>query len=208
MAALMMRETISAYNAELKAERDVDIRLRLGLNTSLVVVGRIGDDLRMDYTAVGDTTNAASRLQSLDEPGAILVAEPVHRLVEGYVHSEAEGPVQVRGRSQPVPVDKVIGRRRRRSRLEVSIERGLTPFVGCERAINLLHDCLARAKAGRGQVAGIVGEPGIGKSRLLCEFRKSLEGERIVWLVGHCVAYGQNTPYLPVLGVLRASFQI
>jgi class 3 adenylate cyclase/tetratricopeptide (TPR) repeat protein len=208
MAALMMQETISAYNAELKAERDVDIRLRLGLNTGLVVVGRIGDDLRMDYTAVGDTTNVASRLQSLAEPGAILVAEPTHRLVEGFVRSEAQGPVQVRGRSQPVPVYKVIGRRRGRSRLEVSIERGLTPLVGRERAINLLHDCLARAKAGRGQVAGIVGEPGIGKSRLLYEFRKSLEGERIVWLEGHCVAYGQNTPYLPILDVLRASFQI
>jgi class 3 adenylate cyclase/tetratricopeptide (TPR) repeat protein len=208
MAALMMRETISAYNTELSAERDVEIRLRLGLNTGMVVVGRIGDDLRMDYTAVGDTTNVAARLQSLAEPWTILVAEPTHRLVEGYVRSEAQGPVQVRGRSQPVPVYKIIRRRQGRSRLEVSIDRGLTPLVGREREITLLHDCLTRTKAGRGQVVGIVGEPGIGKSRLLYEFRKSLEGERIVWLEGHCVAYGQNTPYLPILEVLRASFQI
>jgi class 3 adenylate cyclase/tetratricopeptide (TPR) repeat protein len=208
MAALMMRETMSAYNAELKAERDVEIRLRLGLNTGMVVVGRIGDDLRMDYTAVGDTTNVAARLQSLAEPWTILVAEPTHRLVEGYVRSEAQGPVQVRGRSQPVPVYNIIRRRQGRSRLAVSIERGLTPLVGREREITLLHDCLTRTKAGRGQVVGIVGEPGIGKSRLLYEFRKSLEGERIVWLEGHCVAYGQNTPYLPILEVLRASFQI
>jgi class 3 adenylate cyclase/tetratricopeptide (TPR) repeat protein len=208
MAALAMRDTLSAYNAELKAERGVEIHLRLGLNTGLVVVGRIGDDLRMDYTAVGDTTNVAARLQSLAEPGTILVAEPTHRLVEGYVRSEAQGPVQVRGRSQPVPVYNIIRRRRRRSRLEVSIERGLTPLVGRERELNLLHDCLKRAMAGRGQVVGVVGEPGIGKSRLLYECRKSFEGERIVWLEGHCVAYGQNTPYWPITEVLRASFQI
>jgi class 3 adenylate cyclase/tetratricopeptide (TPR) repeat protein len=208
MAALMISETISAYNAELLSERNMEIHLRLGLNTGMVVVGRIGDDLRMDYTAVGDTTNVAARLQSLAQPGTILVAEPTYRLVEGYVRSEAQGPVQLRGRSQPVPVYSIIGRRPGRSRLEVSIDRGLTPLVGRERELNLLHDCLARAEAGRGQVVGIVGEPGIGKSRLLYEFRKSLEGERIVWLEGHCVAYGQNTPYLPILEVLRAGFQI
>jgi class 3 adenylate cyclase/tetratricopeptide (TPR) repeat protein len=208
MAALMMRETMSAYNAELNAERDIEIRLRLGLNTGLVVVGRIGDDLRMDYTAVGDTTNVAARLQSLAEPGTILVAEPTHRLVEGYVLSEAQGPVQVRGRSQPVAVYSIIRRRQRRSRLEVSIDRGLTPLVGRERELNLLHDCLERVKGGRGQVVGIVGEPGIGKSRLLYECRKSFEGERLVWLEGHCVAYSQNTPYWPITEVLRTSFQI
>jgi class 3 adenylate cyclase/tetratricopeptide (TPR) repeat protein len=208
MAALMIRETISSYNAELISERNVEIRLRLGLNTGMVVVGRIGDDLRMDYTAVGDTTNVAARLQSLAQPGTILVAEPTYRLVEGYMRSEAQGPVQIRGRSQPVPVYSILGRHPGRSRLEVSIDRGLTPLVGRERELNLLHDCLARAEAGRGQVVGIVGEPGIGKSRLLYEFHKSLEGKRIVWLEGHCVAYGQNAPYLPVLEILRAGFQI
>jgi class 3 adenylate cyclase/tetratricopeptide (TPR) repeat protein len=208
MAALMIQETINAYNEQLKSKRDAELRLRLGLNTGPVVVGRIGDDLRMDYTAVGDTTNVAARLQSLAEPGTILIGEATQRLVAGYIRSEAQGPEQVKGRSQPVPVYKVIGRRQGRSRLQVSIERGLTPLVGREQEINLLHDCLARAKAGRGQVVGIVGEPGIGKSRLLYEFRKSLEGERLVWLEGHCVAYGQNTPYLPILEILRTNFQI
>jgi class 3 adenylate cyclase/tetratricopeptide (TPR) repeat protein len=208
MAALRIQETINAYNEQLKAGRDVEILLRLGLNTGLVVVGRIGDDLRMDYTAVGDTTNVAARLQSLAEPGTILIGEATQRLVEGYIHGAAQGPVQIRGRTEPVRVYRVTGRRRGRSRLEVSIDRGLTPLVGRERELNLLHNCLIRVKAGRGQVVGIVGEPGIGKSRLLYEFRKSLEGERIVWLEGHCVSYGQNTPYLPILEILRTNFQI
>jgi class 3 adenylate cyclase/tetratricopeptide (TPR) repeat protein len=208
LAALMIQETINAYNGQLKAARNAEIRLRLGLNTGLVVVGRIGDDLRMDYTAVGDTTNVAARLQSSAEPGTILIGEATQRLVEGYVRSKALGPVQVKGRTEPVQVYEVTGRRRGRSRLEVSIERGLTPLVGRERELNFLHDCWTRVKAGRGQVVGILGEPGIGKSRLLYEFRKALEGEHVVWLEGHCAAYGQNTPYLPILEILRTNFQI
>jgi class 3 adenylate cyclase/tetratricopeptide (TPR) repeat protein len=207
-AALTIRETLSGYSEQLKRERGVEIRLRLGLNTGLVVVGRIGDDLRMDYTAVGDTTHLAARMQALAEPGTILITEATHRVVEGYVRSEALGPVQVKGRSEPVSVFKVTGRRRGRTRLEVSAERGLTPLIGRERELGLLRDCLERVKAGRGQVVGIVGEAGVGKSRLLYEFRKSLEGELVTWLEGDCVSYGQATPYLPVLEILRANFQI
>src|SRR5262245_61122745 len=207
-AALAIRETLSGYSEQLKQERGVELRLRLGLNTGLVVVGRIGDDLRMDYTAVGDTTHLASRLQALAQPGAIVITEATNRLVEGYIRSDALGPATVKGRSQPVQVYQVLGRRRGRTRLEVSVERGLTQLVGRERQVGLLHDCLERAKAGRGQVVGIVGEPGVGKSRLLYEFRKSLEGERVTWLEGHCVAYGRTTPYWPVLEILRMYFQV
>ena len=181
-AALAIRETLSGYSERLERERGVELQLRLGLNTGLVVVGRIGDDLRMDYTAVGDTTHLAARMQALAEPGVILVTEATHRLLEGYVRSEALGPVQVKGRSEPVLAYTVTGRRRGRTRLEVSAERGLTQLVGRQRELGVLHDCLARVKAGRGQVVGIVGEPGVGKSRLLYEFKKSLEGERVTWL--------------------------
>ncbi|MBI3988378.1 MAG: AAA family ATPase [candidate division NC10 bacterium] len=207
-AAQAIRETLSGYSEQLKQERGVELHLRLGLNTGLVVVGRIGDDLRMDYSAVGNTTHLAARMQALAEPGTILITEAMHRLVEGYIKSEALGPVQVKGQSEPVSVYKVTGRRRWRSRLEVSAERGLTPLVGRRRELDVLHDCLARVKAGRGQVVGIVGEPGVGKSRLLYEFRKSLEGEQVTWLEGHCVAYGQATPYLPILEILRTNFQL
>src|SRR5262249_32557132 len=149
------------------------IRLRLGINTGLVVVGRIGDDLRMDYTAVGNTTHLAARLQALAEPGTVLMTEATHRLVEGYVHSEALGPVEVRGQHEPGPVYRVLGRRRR-PRLEISGERGLAQIIGRQRELALLHGCLGRPEAGRGEVVGIVGEGGVGKSRLLHEFYASL----------------------------------
>jgi class 3 adenylate cyclase/tetratricopeptide (TPR) repeat protein len=208
LAALAIRETLGGFGEELKRERGVDLRVRLGLNSGLVVVGRIGDDLRMDYTAVGDTTHLAARMQSLAEPGAILITEATHQLVEGYIRSEPVGPVQVRGRSEPVQVYKVTGRRRRRGRLEVRAEQGLTPLVGRHREPPLLRDCLARANAGRGQVVGIVGEAGVGKSRLLHEFRKSLERGQVTWLEGHCAAYHESAPYLPVNEILRAYFGI
>jgi class 3 adenylate cyclase/tetratricopeptide (TPR) repeat protein len=207
-AALAIRETVNGYSEQLKRERGIEIHLRIGLNSGLVVVGRIGDDLRMDYTAIGDTTNLAARMQVLAEPGTILITEATYRLAEGYIRSEPLGAVQVKGRSDPVIAYRVTGRRARRTRLELSAERGLTPLVGREQELELLHDRLVRAKAGHGQVVGIMGEPGAGKSRLLYEFRKMLEGERLTWLAGHCVAYGQTTPYLPILEILRANFQI
>src|SRR5262244_799073 len=120
-AALAILETLRGYSEQLKHDRGVDLQLRLGLNTGLVVVGRIGDDLRMDYTAVGDTTHLASRVQGLAEPGAILITDVTHRLVEGFIRSEALGPVTVKGRSEPVQVYRVTGRRRGRTRLEVSV---------------------------------------------------------------------------------------
>jgi class 3 adenylate cyclase/tetratricopeptide (TPR) repeat protein len=207
-AALAIRETINGYSEQLKRERALEVRLRLGLNTGLVVVGRIGDDLRMDYTAVGDTTHLAARMQALAEPGAILITEATQRLVEGYIRSESLGAVQVKGHSEPVLTHRVIGRQPVRTRLELSAERGLTPLVGRDRELALLRERLERAKAGHGQVVGVMAEAGGGKSRLLYEFRASLEGERLTWLAANCVAYGQTTPYLPILEILRGNFQI
>ena len=206
-AALAIQETLAEYGVQLKQERAVEIRLRVGLNTGPVVVGRIGDDLRMDYTAIGDTTNLAARLQALAEPGTILVTETTHHAVEGYVRSEPLGPVQVKGRTQDVRVFRITGRRRWRSRLEVRAERGLTPLVARERELALLHDRLARARGGSGYAVGIVGEPGVGKSRLLLEFREALKG-KVTWLEGHCASNGQAIPYMPILEILRAGFQI
>jgi predicted ATPase/class 3 adenylate cyclase len=207
-AALAIQETIAGYNTQLQRHHGVETHLRLGLNTGLVVVGRIGDDLRMDYTAVGNTTHLAARMQALAEPGTILLTSATHRLVAGYIRSEALGPVEVKGQRAPVQVYKVIGRQRWRSRLEMSAERGLTPLVGRQRELALLTDCLTRAEGGRGQVVGIVGEAGVGKSRLLYEFHTSLAVGQVHWLTGHCVAHGQTTPYLPILEILRTNFQI
>ena len=207
-AALAIQETIRGYSAQFRHDHGVEILLRLGLNTGLVVVGRIGDDLRMDYTAMGNTTHLAARLQTLAEPGTILITEATHRLVEAYIRSEALGPVEVRGQHEPVMVYKMTGRRRWRSRLEISAERGLAALVGRQRELALLHDCLARVEAGREQVVGIVGEAGLGKSRLLYEFHTSLERGRVTWLESQCLAHAQVTPYLPFLEILRTNFQI
>ncbi|MBI2204109.1 MAG: AAA family ATPase [Candidatus Rokubacteria bacterium] len=207
-AALTILETIAGYSEQLRREREVEIRLRIGLNTGLVVVGRIGDDLRMDYTAVGDVTNLAARMQSLAEPGTILVTEGTHRLIEGYVRSEPLGRLSIKGRDEPVSAFRITGRLRARSRFDVSAQRGLTPLAGRSRELETLRIRLARAKNGLGQIVAIAGEAGAGKTRLLLEFRRSLGDDRVTWLEGHCVAYGPAVPYLPVLDLLRANFGI
>ncbi len=207
-AALAIQETISGYSNQLQLSYGVTIQLRMGLNTGMVVVGRIGDDLRMDYTAIGNTTNLAARLQSMAKPGTILITDATYGLIEDYVHVDALGPVEVKGQHQPVVLYQVIGRQRWRSRLEINAERGLTALVGRERAMALLHQRLEQVQAGRGQVVGIVGEAGIGKARLLYEFRRSLGDAPITWFTGHCTAHSQATPYGPILHILRETFDI
>ena len=207
-AALAIQETLSGFSTQLGHDDGVRLRLRLGLNTGTVVVGRIGDDLRMDYTAVGDTVNVASRLQALAEPGSILISEVTRRLVEGYILTEPIGPVRVRNRSEPVSVFLVTGRRPARSRLEVSAERGLTQLVGRRRELETLHECLARAREGHGQVVAVTGEPGAGKSRLLYELHRGLPADEVTWLEGACEPYAQATPYLPLVRMLRERFDI
>lgn len=207
-AALAIQETIRGYSAQLQHEDSVDLRLRIGINTGPVIVGRIGDDLRMDYTAVGNTTHVAARMQELAEPGTVQMAEEVHRFVAGFVLCEPLGPVEIRGQRDAVVAYRVTGRRRWRSRLEMSASRGLTRLAGRRRELALLQDCLRRVQAGHGQVVGIAGEPGLGKSRLVYEFRASIQDDAVDWLEGHCPAYGRTVPYGPILEVLRTEFHI
>jgi class 3 adenylate cyclase len=170
------RKRLSGYSEQLKQDRGVELQLRLGLNTGLVVVGRIGDDLRMDYTAVGDTTHLASRMQSLAEPGTILIAEATHRLVEGYVRSEGLGPVAVKGGASRFSVYRVIGPPSRAnaagSECRTRPDRTGGPRTGTRRPARVR----GAGQSGSRPVGGVVGESGVGKSRLLYEFRKSLEG--------------------------------
>jgi transcriptional regulator with AAA-type ATPase domain len=148
-----------------------------------VVVGSIGDDLRMDYTAVGDTTNVAARLQQAADRGRIVISEATHRLVEGYFYTRPLGHLVLKGKAEPVRTWEVISARAPRTRLDVEAERGLTPFVGRARELQAFQERFEQAKAGEGQVVLIVGEPGIGKSRLLYEFRHWL-GDEATWLEG------------------------
>ena len=146
----------------------------MGLNTGLVVVGSIGDNLRMDYTAVGDTTNLAARMVTMAAPEQILVAEDTQRAVSGYFVTRPLGAQVVKGKAEPVNVYEVVRTRGLRTRLEVGAEQGLTPFVGREPELTLLQERWADARAGRGQVVCLMGEAGIGKSRLLLEFQRRL----------------------------------
>jgi class 3 adenylate cyclase/tetratricopeptide (TPR) repeat protein len=207
LAALGIRRALEALGAELRHERGISFRVRQGLNTGLVVVGSIGSDLRMDYTAVGDTTNVAARLQQAADPGGIVIAEAIHRLIGDYFNTRSLGQLTLKGKGGPVAGWEVISARGARTRVEVAAERGLTPFVGRERELRLLSECFEQAKAGRGQVVFFVGEPGIGKSRLLYEFRRSL-GTEAAWLEGRCLSFGRSIAFHPLIDMLKRDFGI
>ncbi len=205
-AALGAQQALDEYRQEL-AGRGIDFRVRMGMNTGLVVVGAIGDNLRMDYTAVGDTTNTAARLQQLAEPGQIVVAAATQRLIAPYFELRALGTFSVRHRERPVAAWALVRPRPAASRLAARAARGLSPFVGRDEALATLQHAWTAARAGRGQVVFVVGDAGIGKSRLLLEFRRRL-GEAAAWVEGECISYGQTTPFLPIITMLRRSFGI
>jgi class 3 adenylate cyclase/tetratricopeptide (TPR) repeat protein len=202
-AALDMQQALARHIAD----AGVDIAFRVGLNTGPVVVGRINDDLQMDYTAIGDTVNLASRMEQMAEPGAVYVTEDTQRQVADYFDFEDIGPLDVKGKATPVHAYKVLSARGIRTRLDAAVARGLSPFVGRERDIEVLKGLWHDALAGRGQIVMISGEPGIGKSRLLLEFRRAL-GDDVIWREAHCVSNGQNTPYLPVIELVKNGFGI
>jgi class 3 adenylate cyclase/pimeloyl-ACP methyl ester carboxylesterase len=202
-AALGMQRALATYRDQLMAKRGINFQVRMGLNTGAVVVGKIGDNLRMDYTAVGDTTNLAARLEKLAEPGEILVGETTAKTVEPYFRLEPLGDVAVKGKTEPTQPFRVVGSRGIRSRLEATTTRGLTPLVGRERDLALLQDLFAEVQADRGQAVFVYGEAGIGKSRVLLEFRRQIEAAGARWLLGRCVSYGRSMAYLPILDVVR-----
>jgi predicted ATPase len=203
LAALALQRTLQ--EADLGKPYGVECAFRIGLNSGLVVVGSIGDNLRMDYSAIGDTTNLAARLQQQAEPGDILISESTSRLVQGTVRLEALQPVEVKGKTEPVTPYKVIGTLPRRSPIASRGERILSPFVGREREVATLEALFAQVEAGQGQVVGIVAEAGGGKSRLLYEFRQCLQDKQVTYLEGRCLSYGSTMPYHPLLDVLRHS---
>ena len=205
LAALDIRRAVQERPLALPSGDDVRVALRMGLHAGFVVVGAIGDNLRMDYTAVGDTSHLAARLQQAAEPGVILVSDTIARQVDGYVRLESRGPMAIRGRSEPMVVHALIERGARRSALDLGAGRTLSRFVGRERELAMLGDALGQAAAGRGQAVAVVGEPGAGKSRLMLELRASLAERDIALLEGRCLSYGAAIPYLPVLDIVRTA---
>jgi class 3 adenylate cyclase/tetratricopeptide (TPR) repeat protein len=194
--------------AGIAVERKVNLQIRIGIHTGTVVVGTLGNDLRVDFKAVGDTVNLAARLEQLAEPGSILISDSTYRQTEGFFRFEAMGKRAIRGIKESIPVYSVLGTGKSRSRLEARAERGLTRFVGRRRELEILWDCFERVRKEKGQALSIVAEAGMGKSRILYEFRKSLANEDVTFLEGRCVSYGSNVPYLSIIDVLKDNFRI
>lgn len=207
-AALAVQKALEKYAERVKDEFEVEFRMRIGLNSGLVVVGCVGNDLKMDYTALGDTVNLASRVESAAQPGTVLVSENTHRLARDYFHFRSLEKVQVKGKEKPVVLYELVGSTEVVARIEASAARGLSKFVGREREITVLRESFEKAQSGSGQVVGILGEAGVGKSRLLLELRRVLPQGEYAFLEGKCLHYGSSMPYLPFLDILRSYFQI
>jgi class 3 adenylate cyclase len=202
-AALTMQASMKEYAEHVHRTQGVPLHIRVGLNAGEVVVRSIGSDLHMDYTAVGQTTHLAARMEQMAMPGSILLTQATLGLAEGYVQVTALGPVPVKGLDAPVEVFALVGASGIRRRLQARVARGLTRFVGRDTELAALVQALAQAAAGRGQVVAAVGEAGVGKSRLVYEFIHAhhLQGWQV--LESASVSYGKATPYFPVLDLLK-----
>jgi tetratricopeptide (TPR) repeat protein len=200
-----MQQSLEHYGTEMAQRHGVACRFRVGLNTGPVVVGTVTDNLQMNFTAIGDTVNLAARMEQVADPGSVFISEPTHRIVGDFFDCEALGDLTVKGKVQLVQAWRVLREKPLRTRIEVAAERGLSRFVGRDDELAVLDGCLERARRGAGQVVLVSGEAGIGKSRLLLELRRRVGGEDIAWLEGHCISYGANTPYLPVVDLLKST---
>jgi class 3 adenylate cyclase/tetratricopeptide (TPR) repeat protein len=207
-AALRMQESVNRYSEEVRRTHGIEVQIRVGLNSGEVVVRSIGSDLHMDYTAVGQTTHLAARMEQLAAPGSIRLTVDTLRLAEGYIAVKALGPVPIKGLGVPVDVYEAIGPGVARSRLQAATVRGLTRFVGRDAEVDHLRRVLDQAGAGSGQLLATVGEPGVGKSRLFHEFTHSHRIQDWLILQSGSVSYGKATSYLPVIDLLKAYFKV
>ena len=209
-SAMAIHREMTRFNDRMRQEKGEfpPIRMRVGIHTGPVVVGTLGNDLRVEFKAVGDTVNLASRMESLAEPGTTYISEDTFKITEGLFRVEALGEKEIKGKEKPLKVYQVIAPSSRRTRFDVSAERGLTPFVGRQRELDLLLDGFDRSREGRGQAISIISEAGIGKSRLLYEFRKAVTNEDVTFLEGRCLSYSRNVAYHPIVDILKANFEI
>ncbi|HEX5966957.1 MAG TPA: AAA family ATPase, partial [Intrasporangium sp.] len=205
-AALRMQERVGRYSDEVQRTQGVPVQIRVGLNSGEVVVRSIGSDLHMDYSAVGQTTHLAARMEQMARPGSVLLSIATCQLVEGYVRIRPLGPIPVKGLGHPVEVFELLGAAPTRTRLQVAATRGLTRFVGRDAELEQLRTSLARAGGGQGQVVALVGEPGVGKSRLVWELAHSHRTDGWLVVESSSVSYGKATTFAPVIDLLRTYF--
>ena len=206
--ALHLNEELRRYANELRVQRGVSVNFRMGINSGEVVVGKIGDDLRMDYTAQGHTVGLAARMEQLAEPGAIYLTQYTARLVDGYFRMQDLGASNVKGVRAPLHVYVLEGVGPLKTRLDVSRQRGFSRFVGRQDEMAALDAGLSHAIAGRGRVVGVVAEPGVGKSRLCYEFVQRCRARGIAVNEAQAVSHGKHVPFLPILELLRGYFGI
>jgi len=205
---LDMARAVDELSAELNAKDPIDLKVRVGINTGPVVVGVVGTESASEYTAMGDAVNVAARMQALARPGTVLISGSTHRFVAALVESVDVGALDLKGKTNAVQAYEVTGLK------EGATGRGLggihAPMIGREAPLARLRELFAVAKAGQGRVAAILGEPGIGKSRLLAEFRADVErgDESVRWVEGRCLSYGQTLPYHLVLDVVRSAIGV
>jgi len=207
-AALMIQDAIRRYSAQLSESRGVEVRARVGMNSGEVVVRAIGNDLRMDYSAVGQTTHLASRMEQMAAPGTILLMADTFRLAEGFVQARPLGPVVVKGLGGPVEVFELLGAWPARTRWQARVTHGLTPLVGRQEEAATLRRAATWSDAGHGQMLAIVGDSGVGKSRLGWEFGRELRGKGWLVLETAAMSYGRTTAYRPLTDLFRAYFGI
>src|SRR5215468_2207631 len=207
-AALAMQDALRRYSEEVRRTHGVEVQIRVGLNSGEVVVRAIGNDLHMDYSAIGETTHLAARMEQLAPPGTVRLTAATLRLVEGFMQVNALGPVPIKGLTAPVEVFDLVGASALRHRLQAAAARGLTRFVGRDTELVALGQALARAAAGHGQVVALMGEAGVGKSRLVYECVHSHQTQGWLVLESASVSYGKATPYFPVLDLLRRYAQV
>ncbi len=207
-AALAMQQAIRRYTEQIRRDHGVEVQIRVGLNSGEVVVRAIGSDLRMDYSAVGQTTHLAARMEQLATPGTTRLTGKTLALVEGFVHVSPLGAIPVKGVAEPVEVFELAGPSTTRTRLQAAAARGLTRFVGRDRELDHLRQALDNARGGHGQVVAIVGEPGVGKSRLIWEFIHSPRTHDWLVLESSSASYGKATAYLPVIDLCKSYFGI
>jgi class 3 adenylate cyclase len=196
-AALRMQESVTRYGDEMQRSHGVPLQIRVGLNSGAVVVRAIDSSLHMDYTAVGQTTHLAARMEQMAKPGSVLITAETLRLAEGLLQARPLGPVPVKGLAHPVEVFELVGATPMRTRLLVAAARGLTHFVGRQAEIEALRQALEHTGTGHGQVVAVIGEPGVGKTRLFYEFIHSNRTPGWLILESHSVSYGKATPTSP-----------
>jgi class 3 adenylate cyclase/tetratricopeptide (TPR) repeat protein/predicted amidohydrolase len=206
-AALGIQQRLKSYRDQLKGE-GVEVEVRIGVNTGPIVITSIRNDLSIEYASVGDTVSLASEMNHSAQAGTILASENTHGLTQDYFDYQPAGSVEIKGKRKPLKSYQVLGLGKARTRLRAAMSRGLTPLVGRERELELLIDAFERAREGQGQAISISGEAGVGKSRLLYEFKNEMADKDVTFLEGRCLPYSRGVAYHPIIDCLKSTFDI